>query len=58
MIICLVVIIVVQEGRAAIQQLQSIAEEFENGKLDIATTADVQVEGVEGESHCVSKPIQ
>ena len=39
----------VLEGRAAIQQLQSVAEEFEKGKLEIATTADVQVAGVEGE---------
>ena len=37
--------VVVLEGRAAIQQLQSVAEEFEKGNLDIATTADVHVEG-------------
>ena len=37
--------VVVQDGRAAMQQLQCVAEEFEKGKLEIATTADVRVEG-------------
>ena len=49
------VFVVVLEGRAAIQQLQSIAEEFEKGKLDIATTADVQVAGVEGECRFINQ---
>ena len=43
------------EVRAAIQQLQSVAEEFEKGKLEIATTADVQVAGVEGECHFINQ---
>ena len=42
---CCFIFAVVQEGRAAIQQLQSVAEEFEKGKLKIAATADVRVEG-------------
>ena len=45
----------VQDGRAAIQQLQSVAEEFENGKLEIATTANMQVAGVEGECHFINQ---
>ena len=40
-----------QEGRAAIQLLQSIAEQFEKGKLKIAATADVQVAGVDRKCH-------
>ena len=44
------VFVVVQAGRAAIQQLQSVAEEFKRGKLEIATTAYVRVAGVDGES--------
>ena len=47
--------VVVLEGRAAIQQLQSVAEEFEKGKLEIATTADVQVAGVQGECHFITQ---
>ena len=38
------------DGRSAITRLQEIAKEFEQGKLDLATNADVQVLGVEGES--------
>ena len=55
MMIGLFVFAVVLEGRAAIQQLQSVAEEFEKGKLEIATTADVQVAGVEGECHFINQ---
>ena len=47
----------VQEGRSAIQQLQSVAEQFEKGKLEIATTADVRVTGVEG-GYCIICIIQ
>ena len=45
--------VVVQEGRVVIQELQSVAEEFKKGKLKVATTAVVQVSGVEGECHCI-----
>ena len=45
----------VLEGRAAIQHLQSVAEEFEKGKLEIITTADVRVAGVEGECHFINQ---
>ena len=43
----------VLDGRAAIQQLQSVAEEFDKGKWEISTTANLQVAGVRGECHFI-----
>ena len=41
--------VVIQDGRSAIEQLQSIAAEFDKGKLDVAKNSDVKVAGQEGE---------
>ena len=38
------------DGRSAITRLQEIAEEFGQGKLSLATNANVAVAGMEGES--------
>ena len=38
------------DGHSAITQLQEISKEFKQGKLDLATNADVQVLGMEGEN--------
>ena len=49
MYLSLIFDVVIMDGRSAITRLQEIAKEFEQGKLDLVTNADVSVAGVEGE---------
>lgn len=41
----------IQDGRSCIEQLQTIASEFDKDKLDIITNSDVKIVGKEGEWH-------
>ena len=40
------------DGRSAITRLQEIAVDFQQGKLHLATNANVNVAGVQGECVC------
>ena len=50
MYLSLIFDVVIMDGRSAITRLQEIAKEFEQGKLDLATNADVKVTSGGGEN--------